>query len=75
VVTDATKVVITDTKQDNIKKTTVKHLTVQIDYEDTDSDSYTDADSDSEINENVEVNAEVSDSCISLEIDDSDLFN
>jgi hypothetical protein len=70
VVPEATKV--------EIKKPTVRPQTVKIDIEDTDSDSYsdsyTDSDSDSEINENVEVNTEVSDSCISLEINDSDLY-
>ena len=77
----ASKIEITKPKQDKMKKP----QTVKVDIEDTDSDSYSDSnsysnsdsnsDTDSEINENNEVITEVSDSCISLEIDDSDLFN
>jgi serine-aspartate repeat-containing protein C/D/E len=48
-------------------------------YSHSESNSYYNSDSnsdtDSEINENNEVITEISDSCISLEIDDSDLFN
>ena len=77
----ASKIEITKPKQDKMKKP----QTVKVDIEDTDSDSYSESnsysnsdsnsDTDSEINENNEVITEVSDSCISLEIDDSDLFN
>ena len=77
----ASKIEITKPKQDKMKKP----QTVKVDIEDTDSDSYSDSnsysnsdsnsDTDSEINENNEVITEFSDSSISLEINDSDLFN
>jgi len=74
----SSKIEITKPNQEKIK--TPK--TVKVDIEDTDSDSYSESnsysnsdsnsDTDSEINENNEIQTSAT---VSLEIDDSDLFN